>query len=142
MARPRTGDWWCDTCNEWKFKSKTQCRCGKQQQTCSKRYEPAAIEHRNGDWKCAFCRSHQYAFRKFCRCCGHAKFGDVNEEPKHGPIKLCIGCQSLVPNCVFLHEQSCHMIMCFTCAFRWNKDHSWCPMCRQPIEKIIKLFVM
>jgi hypothetical protein len=52
----------------------------------------------------------------------------------------CIVCANTKPQCVFVHGETGHSVCCLTCGQRLMEKKMKCPICRQPIEKLIRLF--
>ncbi|NWR69740.1 MDM2 ligase, partial [Centropus unirufus] len=52
-------------------------------------------------------------------------------------IEPCVICQSRPKNGCIVHGKTGHLMSCFTCARKLKKRNKPCPVCRQPIQKIV-----
>lgn len=126
------GDWNC--CGEVQFASRKSCRkCGKDkpQEQGGEEFEKTFFKP--GDWYCVKCNDHQFAIRRECRKCGAAKpiVGDFD-----GDLP-CIICLANERNAGFLHGDEVHFTCCRQCATPLDK----CPVCRQHIQTIVKVYI-
>lgn len=95
---------------------------------------------RAGDWLCGKCNDVQFASRNQCRKCGASK---PAVEKADGDLEdMCLVCNERVRNAGMMHGDTVHTVTCMECAGELMKSAhtSNCPMCRQPIEKILKMF--
>jgi E3 ubiquitin-protein ligase Mdm2 len=49
-------------------------------------------------------------------------------------------CMELPRNAMIVHEDTGHFCCCLACALREQQRGQPCPICRQPIEKVIRSF--
>ena len=52
----------------------------------------------------------------------------------------CVICMELPRNAMIVHEDTGHFCCCLACALREQQRGQPCPICRQPIEKVIRSF--
>ena len=52
----------------------------------------------------------------------------------------CIICTNVKPQCVFIHGDTGHSVCCLSCGQHIMTKKMKCPICRQTIEKLIRLF--
>ena len=52
----------------------------------------------------------------------------------------CIICRDNSKNATFIHRDTGHFCCCWTCAMVLKQRGDPCPICRAPIEKVIKQF--
>ncbi|XP_053111990.1 E3 ubiquitin-protein ligase Mdm2 isoform X2 [Hemicordylus capensis] len=55
-------------------------------------------------------------------------------------IEPCVICQSRPKNGCIVHGRTGHLMLCFTCAKKLKRRNKPCPVCRQPIEMIVRTF--
>jgi hypothetical protein len=138
----KPGDWKC--CNEVQFASRKVCRkCGKERpdlkepEAGKRKRAPEFPPLRPGDWICPEegCKRLQFERNAVCRDCGKskpAKNSDVAE--------ACVVCYEKIRNASFLHEGTQHLAACMECAEKWVAKEKICPVCREPVECIVKTF--
>lgn len=158
------GDWDCPLCGTLQFARRPTCRwtnCnGKRPGVyftssappTQAAHEPApnvdsrhpASTHLKGDWDCSSCGSHQFARRTTCRDCGAEKpqSGSSESSAQSAPDKECVVCMDRTANTMLYHDaaNSGHTCVCWECAETLRKNDLCCPMCREPIDKLIKSF--
>jgi len=149
----RKGDWRC--CGEVQFASRSSCRrCGKdkpagadQEVNKKRKVSPethsgvarALITFRKGDWLCRKCHDHQFAKNAFCRKCGDSR--PAREDEAGNDIDdPCAICFDRIKNAGFLHGGDIHVLSCKECADGLKAEGKKCPMCRQEIEKVLRVF--
>ena len=142
----KRGDWKCSQCGGHQFASRMKCRdCGCPKSKIPKVRSashsiPAPI--RPGDWICSACSTHQFAKNTQCRDCGGSK--PVREDSEGNELDdPCIICYERVRNAGLMHVEradTAHMCSCFECAQTLKQNKSKCPMCRQSISSVIKIF--
>lgn len=155
------GSWKCPDCQFVLFPSKKECRkCKtKRPNECvrrshsnsnskskSEREDPGA--KREGDWECLNpeCKKLQFARNTFCKDCGSDREGNKpnsnsnsnSEEPESD--KECIVCMVKEKNTSLLHGGESHLCVCFGCGTDLFKQGFTCPICRQPIEQVVRTF--
>lgn len=113
--------WECDSCN-YKLNWKRRGKCVK----CSNKKTDTQLK---GDWFCNACDDYQFSKNKECRTCRCKKNDKINTD-------MCVICLDAPRNCVIIHGDNGHNITCITCASKLKK----CPICRQRIENVIKMF--
>jgi hypothetical protein len=113
-------DWKCPAClaSNWGRKFK-----------CFECHAPKPTELLKGDWFCSACNFYQFARNKKCMTCKKPK---AVLKVKEG--KECIVCMVNARDCIVMHGETGHYIMCMTCATKVNK----CPICRQVITHRIR----
>ena len=158
------GDWICPSCQSPQFARRDKCRftnCdGKrpsvsQASTASptqaahgpvlnKDARHLAATHLKGDWDCSACGRHQFARNTKCRDCGADKTHSFQAEPtsQSVPDKECVVCMDRAANAMLFHNAASmgHTCVCWECAEILQKNKSACPMCREPIDGIIRSF--
>ena len=69
----------------------------------------------------------------------------VNLTPTQTPgtadDEYCVVCMDRVREVTLVHGETGHTCCCNNCAIELQKSSSGCPMCRLPIEAIIKVFM-
>ena len=53
----------------------------------------------------------------------------------------CVLCMNKTVNCTFVHGETGHVCCCLECANAVKKKNNLCPICRLPIDSIVRLFV-
>lgn len=112
-------DWKCQQCGFLVFASKTQCpKCHPMK--------------REGDWDCSNCGKFQFARNKFCRDCGQAR--DEADD------SACVVCMDAPRDTMLMHGATGHTCCCGDCAQILLASELSCPICRAPIERVVKNF--
>ncbi len=143
ILEARPGDWVCPKCGDVQFARNPICRtycCNTPKPTQANK--PASAPPpmlRAGDWLCAKCNDVQFASRNQCRKCGASK--PAVDKPDDDLEGTCLICNERVRNAGLLHGDTVHTVTCIECADSLMKsENKTCPMCRQPIEKVVKTF--
>lgn len=53
----------------------------------------------------------------------------------------CIICHVKIRNVLFLHGKTKHLASCTECAEQWITKKKTCPVCMEPVERVVKTFV-
>ena len=53
---------------------------------------------------------------------------------------LCVICQSEPKNGCIVHGKTGHLMACFKCARKLKRRNKLCPVCREPIQTVVKTF--
>lgn len=66
----------------------------------------------------------------------------AHQESSEGSLPLscvepCVICQTRPKNGCIVHGSTGHLMACYTCAKKLKKRNKPCPVCRQPIQKIV-----
>ena len=133
-------DWTCPKCWNNCFGSKPTCKkCGTanpaRQQAAS---APAPQQARAGDWQCKACGDVQFASRTACRKCNASK--PAVESADAASDNSCLVCFTNVRNAGLVHGDAMHMGVCFECANKIMTSNGACPMCRERVEKVVKVY--
>lgn len=124
----RAGDWDCERCGSLNFSSRVECfRCSKPPVSSGECSKP--LEKRAGDWDCEGCGVNNFASRVECFKCKSPRIREDDE--------LCVVCFAAPKTHGFLHGSSVHNACCEKCSKMVSGS---CPICRQPIDKVIKVF--
>lgn len=122
-------DWICGGCKKVNWARRYKCFL------CN---NPKTDEQMNDDWKCNKCNDYQFARNVRCRTChSHKKHND-----RHADVMVvppgdeCIVCIAEKRDCIVVHGETGHRVMCMTCSTRVVK----CPICRMTITSRIKVF--
>lgn len=137
----KPGDWKCIMCAEIQFARNERCRrCNRprpQQNSAASPSAPPQI--RKGDWICVQCNDMQFASRVNCRKCGASKpVSDDNASADNNTA--CMICMERERNASLLHGDSVHVVCCLECGRGLVAAKQPCPLCRQPIENVLKTF--
>lgn len=54
--------------------------------------------------------------------------------------RVCIVCHERDCDCVLLHNEGAHLITCMICAAKIRQINNQCPVCREPITNIVKIY--
>jgi len=76
-------------------------------------------------------------------CFGEEKKGSASDGRVHNKdseLLVCCICLEGPRNAALVHGESGHAVCCFPCASELKKKKKGCPICRQRISKVIKLF--
>lgn len=145
VPQVRPGDWKCPRCGDSQFARNEVCRsagCNTPKPATQAAKPTTAAPPpplRAGDWLCAKCNDVQFASRNQCRKCGTSK--PAVDNPDGDLEGMCLICNERVRNAGLLHGDSVHTVTCIECAGDLMKSASAnCPMCRQPIEKVLKTY--
>ena len=149
LTNPYLENYWnCISCNYHNKGTRTHCnRCR------------VAKQIRNpGDWNCLACDQLLPLSRDRCDDCGITKNGlpipqqnesqtsssstventsAENTSAENTTAELCSICLTNPKNSIFLHGDTAHQAACYTCARQCNNR---CPLCRQNVDKVIKLY--
>lgn len=142
FATKKFADWTCPNCNDLQFARNAicrQCKCPRPKNAASKVGGAAPQEVRKGDWLCVPCNDMQFASRSACRKCGASK-PVADDATDVGDADVCLICMSRVRNVALLHGDTMHGVTCAECAEDLMRNKQNCPMCRQPIERVVKAF--
>ena len=121
LAKGIRSDWKCNQCGFIVFASKTECpKCN------------PLTNRREGDWDCPKCGKFQFARNKFCRDCGQPKGEDSDD--------TCVVCMDAPRDTMLLHGDIGHTCCCGDCAQILVASGQDCPICRAPIEQVVKNF--
>lgn len=136
----KPGDWNCVSCGDFQFARNERCRkCNTPRpRPAASAVQPVAPKIRKGDWICAACNDVQFASRVNCRKCGASK--PLDEADEDNDDIACMICNAHERNASLLHGDSVHIVCCLECANDVFRNHGNCPMCRQPIEAVLKTF--
>lgn len=58
------------------------------------------------------------------------------------PSGLCVVCQAEPKVASIIHGSTGHQACCYDCARRLKRHHKPCPVCRRPIEKIVRNYIV
>ena len=98
----------------------------------------------NYNWNCKGCNFRIYGHKTECIKCNldrHGNLIDVSDKVDEvDDDKLCIICMMQPKNSIFLHGTDAHNSCCYACASKIMDTTKNCPICRQKIEKIIKIY--
>lgn len=129
-------DWYCKTCNFKIYGHKNKCsKCGE--------YRKDGKRSRPGDWTCKGCGFLLFADKEKCWKCNmdrHGNYLTEKKEEKEGDGDKCIICVLNEKNAVFLHGESGHQVCCFGCASRVKNQDGKCPLCRERIDKVVRIY--
>ena len=144
---PRSGDWYCNKCNDLNFSNRTSCR------KCSNpKTEAKVVITNKDDWTCpnTGCKELNFAFRDICYKCNTLKIkaSTNNIDNKEGgkdntkgdeddDDKYCIVCMEREKNMAII--KCGHLCLCSICGYALDQ----CPLCREPFnpdEHLIKIF--
>lgn len=152
-------DWKCKGCGFLLFASKNKCfkcgldRYGNKVETINTSALSGYVGNntRQADWNCPGCGFLIFGSKKKCFKCDMDR--DGNALNKKGNIikddddsltddQTCIICLTQPRNTIFLHEGKgdAHQLCCYACASQVFKGNKKCPMCRQNIQQIIKVY--
>jgi hypothetical protein len=137
------GDWKCDGCHYNNFANNQFCKSCKLVKDSSHIQQrpdinpltdtnPAPLKLRDTDWFCPKCQDIQFENRVTCRKCGASKPLKEDAEIEDG----CMICFANIRNALLIHGDDSHNVTCLECA----KNFKECPLCRKPIEKVVKLY--
>lgn len=136
---PRPSDWTCPICKFSIWGSKDECRKCHTKRPGSRESTDASNPMRPGDWVCKGCNFRLFADKTHCFKCKLNKMGmPINENIEDS--KLCNICLNNEITTGFLHNGSTHLAACHSCAQHIFDSTRQCPICRQPVEQIIKVF--
>lgn len=134
----RDGEWNCPNCGDLQFATRTHCRqCSTPKtasSTASSGSAPPAM--RKGDWVCPSCGDVQFASRVVCRRCQTSKPAAENAAIEDA----CMVCCDKVKNASLLHGDDIHIVCCLDCANDLKARNQPCPLCRRPIERVLKTY--
>jgi len=126
----KPGDWFCPNCNEMQFAKNKNCR------TCNLE-RPKIVEYnlRPGDWYCKGCGDLQFGNTENCKRCGVEKDSDVALD------KCCVICMCALKDTLLVHNnKKGHLVACFECASDLLTRKQSCPVCKQSIITINKVY--
>lgn len=147
LENPYLQNYWnCVSCNYHNKNTREVCfRC----QTVKQTRNP-------GDWNCLMCDRILSVNLDRCLQCNMTRDGvsipeydnnssNLNEEEitteptmsSDPSSQLCIICLTNQKNSIFLHGSTAHQGACYECATRCNNV---CPLCRQRIDRVVKLY--
>lgn len=158
------GDWACPSCKTLQFARRVKCRyeycdgirpsvsftspipptqaAHKHASKVDSRH--LASTHLKGDWDCSWCGLHQFARNVKCRDCGARKpqSDQAESSAQSTPDNECVVCMDRTANTMLYHvaANSGHTCVCWECAETLQKNDPRCPICREPIDKLIKSF--
>lgn len=127
------GDWLCRTCHYRNFRRQTSCRqCARgSRNTLPNTSQNNSIKVRGDDWFCPNCKAHQFARNTECRDCKTPKPNeDAVDQQK------CIICCTNQRNSSLTHGNTAHIVTCYDCGVKLKN----CPVCRQNVTKVIKVY--
>ena len=64
----------------------------------------------------------------------------TDENTMMGNVGDCLGGCEKHKNTAFLHRNTAHLVGCYSCAKKMYSTSPMCPLCKQNIERIIKIF--
>lgn len=135
----RTGDWICTGCNKLIFSSKDKCfKCN-----VDRNGNTTLKRGREGDWTCKGCNHLIFASKDKCTKCNIDRDGNmIDMSDNINDEKLCIICTSQPKNAIIVHKDSDdgHQVCCYGCANKIFLTTNNCPVCRQEIQQIIKVY--
>lgn len=107
-------------------------------------------------WNCNSCNYHNKNTRELCYRCQSIKQcyqtpsvnldryisnnfdkKDITIESTNTSNQLCIICLTNKKNAIFLHGNTAHQGACYYCAIKCNNI---CPLCRQYVDKVVKVY--
>ncbi|XP_077194883.1 E3 ubiquitin-protein ligase Mdm2 [Paroedura picta] len=68
------------------------------------------------------------------------KDGGTDSSLPLSSIEPCVICQSQPKNGCIVHGRTGHLMSCYACAKKLKKRNKPCPVCRQPIEMILRTY--
>ncbi|XP_015261210.1 PREDICTED: E3 ubiquitin-protein ligase Mdm2 isoform X1 [Gekko japonicus] len=68
------------------------------------------------------------------------KDGGTDSNLPLSSIEPCVICQSQPKNGCIVHGRTGHLMSCYACAKKLKKRNKPCPVCRQPIEMILRTY--
>lgn len=132
MSR-RPGDWLCPVCHVYIFASKTECRKCHTKRPCN--------EMAKDDWICPKCKFIIFGSKTYCKKCdvdrnGRSKSAGNSEETGNE----CCVCLEKKATRGFNHGDSVHVAVCENCVSNFSPFESRCPICREVIQSISRVF--
>lgn len=129
-------DWVCPSCQGNNWGRNGYCfRCRVRKPT----------ELLNGDWYCGVCGDYQFRANAACRRCVPPPSKpmpplappqeSIDSRAEEGQ-DTCVVCMENKVTCIMVHGETGHSVTCMGCASKISK----CPICRQTIEKRIRVF--
>ncbi len=132
------GDWTCPGCKDIQFASRATCRsCNTARPPKPVGAAPPPPVIRSGDWLCKTCNEMQFASRVACRKCSASKPAVEAD----GDERTCVICMEKLANAALLHGEDMHTCTCLECGNDLLKAGTPCPMCRAPIERVMKIYI-
>ena len=138
----KAGDWICIGCNDVQFAKNTKCRRCNWDKPSVPVTSPVVPppQLRAGDWACPQCKNFQFASRVLCRDCGASKPAPDDDTIGADDDTSCLICSVSVRNAAIVHGDSLHIVACIACAKDLLSNSQPCPMCRQPIERVLTAY--
>uniref|UniRef100_S4RSA8 Double minute 2 protein n=1 Tax=Petromyzon marinus TaxID=7757 RepID=S4RSA8_PETMA len=57
-------------------------------------------------------------------------------------LDMCIICQHEPRSCTIVHGKTGHLVTCYMCAKKLKRRNKPCPVCRSPIQAVIKTYLL
>lgn len=143
-----SGDWHCHICHYRNFRKNGRCRqcralrhgvTGPANASIGAQVivkeAPSSIKVRGDDWFCSNCKAHQFARNTECRDCKTPKPNEENIDQQK-----CVICCTNQRNSSLNHGNTAHVVTCYECGLNLKSKLGKCPVCRQIIQNVIKLY--